>query len=180
MKITIILTLNLVLSFAVHSQSSHKLLGRFIQINERDSQNILTHDIYFTLETTSGEQMAYPVVFKNEALKSEVTKNIHKDYVVEATHFDKEIFKGEFKQKTKFLKVEDANSLELKNLSLAYKEQTYTNGKYDPKGIKVGDKVTVMKPGNGLVTIDGLNDTVTNTAIFLGGAALLAKILLRK
>jgi len=164
----------------VKSISKHNLLGRFIKIQPGDKRNIIGHDLYLVLETSKGEKMAYPVEVADIVLKDEIIANPDKDFFIEASSFEKEIIKGEFPEKVKFLRVYKGKIVKMRELGVAYDEQTYSKGKYDPKDIKVSENVTIGQPGQGLVKIEGINDTVTNAAIFIGGAAILGKILLGK
>lgn len=152
------------------SDSQVKLLGDFIFANKNDQKNTLKEDLYFTFKHQKEERLAYPVITKNQEQLEYIKKNKGKIFFIYAKTVSKKRRFNEMLSDITYLEIDEVRTVELKDI----KSQGY-----DPKGIEVSKDVRVMDPRkNELITIDGVNDKVTNSLIFTGAAFLLGRMLI--
>ena len=157
---------------------SEKIVGEFKFLNS-SKEKIKGSETFLTFEY-KGEHLALPVVFKNEKQKKLAYQNKESLFVIEANIEETKLdLDGEIRS-LRLLKISRIQKLNFSDFSyqgpLASQEKKQGSS-YNPQGIKVNKDVAVMKPNSDLITITGINDKLTNTAIGVGAAVMLFKLL---
>ena len=166
-----------------------KMVGQVFHLSKTDKRNLYGFNHYFlTRDEKNDRPLAYPVVFDAAVLEKTAKTLDQKTVLVQAKVEQIEIETGEKKQKISVLKIIAAKPLDLSSLSPGKSTDnlqaptTKTNAGI-ASSIPAGGKSEPIHgsyqryPGP---TIDGVNDTLTNTLIFSAGAVLLGTMFLGK
>jgi hypothetical protein len=163
----------LLISVAGLCATTEKYIGQFKSVTSTQQSITQEYKHYFVFEK-QGKKYALPVKFPNKSTAAKILKQGPVPFIVDAQIEKVKLnLDGQYKS-FPVLKIKKVEPINLSSLAVQAKD-------YDPKGIKLNSKVSVLNPKTGgLVTIDGVNDTVTNASIAVGAAALLASFIFDK
>lgn len=161
---------------------TENLVGSFKVLENKESQ-LGPYKEFFVFKY-QGRYMALPVEFKDKNQFLKIKQNLQDTFVIEARFKNENLSLDGNEREIKVLAIEKFKRVSLKDFSMDVVENTPDNSegsKYNPKGIKIGKNVRVMDPqSGGGVTISGINNTLTNTIIGAGAAALIYSVITGK
>lgn len=169
---TFLILATIMLASVAQGAQEVKYIGKFLHLKDK-KESLTGHQYYFVIYDKK-ETYAYPVDSLTEKQKEMIRKNLNNKAYIKASITQKKVTVGERKQDLGIMKVKSLKFLKLENLALG--------------NISAEDKEFQMKSkernphysDTGLLKVNGINDTLTNSAIFIGGAALLGSMLLGK
>lgn len=172
MRILAILFMFLVATqtFAAEEPQEHRLVGKF-KLATGIYKKIAPEGLFFMIVNEKGEDLAFPVSFEKASERENILKSLDKTYLIDGSRAELAVVNGneEVVQRVHVLKIRSSREVALSELR--------------PKMANVAEPmqkaVTKNEAGVSSPSLSGLNDTVTNAAIFTAGAALLGSILLK-
>jgi len=157
------------------------LVGRFNYLKTEDSRNLYGHNFYFSIQKEDKTIMAYPTIIKDKKLAKLIKQNLQQSFHINARLLKNKIVIKEKTYTAAILNLNKAKIINLAALESKFNKKDKPNGKYDPQGINISKKVTIMDPHpeNQGITVKHVNDRLTNTAIFAGAAAILGSFFIK-
>ncbi len=161
-------------TYAQEEAKSHRLVGKFQKAAPKYSK-IAPEGVFFVISTEGGDTLAFPVSFKNAAEKKKVMAGLDKTYAVQGERAELTVVSetAEGAQRVHVLKLSEVEQVTLSELrpKISATSVTDTAGKPMEKPTSAKGQPP-RSPG-----VTGVNDTVTNAAIFTAGAILLGSML---
>ncbi len=167
-----LLIFTLIFSISSYSKDNIKFVGTFLKMQKNDPKNITGDEYYFVVEKDLERKAIFPVEISDKKLKAKIKAGSNKlssSYYISAQLKYKKVQIGEQDKNIPYLKIDKYKKIDLAQLSLQKEE-------YKPS-----DALTVSKNSAEVShTVDGINDTLTNTIIGVAGALILGDIFFNK
>lgn len=160
--------------YAAEQSKRHRLVGKFQKADSKYSK-IAPEGVFFMIVTEKGDTLAFPVTFANSAEKKKVMGALEKTYAVEGESTQLTVVgeSSEVEQRVHVLKLAKVEQVALSEL----RPKISANTEMEVAGKPMQKPTSAKGPTPRSPGVSGVNDTVTNAAIFTAGAILLGSIL---
>lgn len=156
--------------FSAEDNKEHRLVGKF-KVATGVYKEIAPEGLFFMIVNEKGEDLAFPVSFEKASERENVLKSLDRTYLIDGSRAELAVVNAneEVVQRVHVLKISSSREVALSELRPKISDA--------PKPMQKA--VSKNKAGVSSPNLSGLNDTVTNAAIFTAGAVLLGSILLK-